>query len=1480
MPTLGELNFKDPSLDVQLKKDDNDDIGVIRSTLSGIASGVFKIPEGAFSLGANLLDFGLGTNTSASVEKFFDTINPFDEAAEATTAGRIAELIVNIGVPGGIAFKAGKNLSKAAIAAKKNGNYFTLTGKGLADDVISEGIPKATKFNIAPISKAVEDLALNKKGKVLEYAGGAGLGGVAEGIFVGDVDKAGTLGDLLGGPTKLDRETSGTNRDKAARELANRLKFGIEGGAFTGALGVAGVGFRRLRQGPTDTGRVITDPMEKYWNKIFSYASKRGQKGKTTFEATEAIRSGLASNQRLAIDAAETINRNLEKLAPKMEKYWASEDGLKELSKKKEALNKTFVSDLDKPTYFNKQLTKTGRDSGFTLEEILSGKPLKYEKSGELVTAAEKARFVEDGFTLKFNNITDEGFKPFEEALENSKRFGKGKPIQEVKDNIRFEMDLVRNKWGDLYSSYGRLLRPEELTEFKKAFKSKINEFVDSGAKIFNDKTIGTLKIYPPSRPIIQESVDQIVKASRALGAPLTDDNALRIVERIYNNATLEKGFNLKQNSGIFFRDIPRLFTDSLAGAIDDASKLTTYQKTATGRTLGANLSSIKDVKLPDGSIFERRKLLENLIGKSKDGLNTIITGTERIANLVVRNEVNNEIVKNSLKQKKLVDEWLQSVDEIGEAATVNKLGARPVAPTVVDNSYEAEKYFGGTKGIMGTGGERSTGDFVQMNFDSDLAPIKGLKSIGDETIEVANESARLTNNLDGKFALTGNADALVRGDITQDSKLLGYSIYRNLILYPKAGAQLAKTVLGPVTHMRNFLSAAAFAGANGVLLNNEFGALKKAWNSSMGPALAPIKLGKEATPEAKAFYNKLLNLGVVNSNVTLGDVTRLMKDVRFGEFDFQGRTLNNIMSLMARGKKFAQDAYTAEDDFWKIFTWLGEKTRIDKAFRDMADNNQLAKGEDIIQVMDDGTLKNLGKLNDEWIENRAADLVKNNVPNYAYVSDFVKGLRQYPVGNFVSFPAEIMRTSTNIIDTALEEINFTIQLPKRGADGQFIKIKPLRSVGLQRLRGMALTTAIVPTGIATASEMLYDVSKDEIEALRRYVPSWSKNSTLVPIRNKDGKLSYVDFSRMNAYDLLLRPIQSVINSVESGNTDRKGIMKDFIAGMSEATKELASPFIESSLWVSALQDVLPTQILGRGGLDSEGRRIWNPNDAPGNKIYAILGNLVEALAPLNANQLNRLFKSALPQDSMLSLDKYGRRYDLGKELAGMVGLRAIDVKPESGIKYKINQFQKDVRNSRSLFTGKLLKGGPVSAEELVDAYINANRALYETNRSLYKDVEAAKVLGLSGDSIEAIMDERGVGKTYEAFENGEFRPYNVSNAVKELFEINAAQINAPDPMQQAEDVIDRIQEVLESTSITSSSFPDIENPFNKSLLPEINLGSTPVGQLPPVITGATATPNIIGGQNISLPSQQYTSLYPNDDLAAAYLDKKKSGQK
>ena len=1451
----------------------DDDIGVFRSTLSGIASGVFKIPEGIFSLGASLMDLGLGTNSAASVEKFFATINPFDEAAEATAAGRIAELIVNIGVPGGIAFKAGKNLTRQALAAKENGKYYNFLGSstkldntlggtgGLSKEVISKGVPQANRtkldkiFNVAPINKEVQELALNKKGKFLEYAGGAGLGGVAEGAFVGDVDKAGTLGDFLGGPTKLDRETGGSGREKASRDLSNRLKFGTEGGLFTAGIGLGGVGYRRLRKGPADTGRVITDPMEKYWNNLFSGLSKRGRKGSTTFEATEAVRTGLASNERLGMDAARTMEKNLESLYPKMEKYWASDDGIKELAKKKSALNTTLLDDLDNPNYYPKQLTKKGQESGFTLDEILEGGTLK-NKSGDILDQKTVDSFIEDGFTLKFNNISKDAFETssFAKELDNSKSYGKGAPVQEVKDNIRFEMNLLRNKWGDLFSSYGRMLTPQELSKFRTAAGSKIQEFMNAGSKIFKDKTSGSINILeklPPSNAIIREFSNEIERAAKTYKVTLNKNEIDTLVKETYDSAVLEKGFQLDQGSGIFFKKMPKLL-----GWTED-SLLNAYQReTGEGLKLfrkglvknldeGMNLSRIDDITLPDGSVFERGRLIKELVGKSDSGLNTAITGTNRLANLVIRNEVNQEIILNSARQKKLVDEWLTSVDEIGEAATIEKSGPRPKAPEIVDSAEDAKKYFGGVQGQLGTETQKSTGDYVQMIVNSDIAPMRGLKPLAVDDAVLKDVGEKLSNNLTGKYALTGNADALVRGDILKESTWLPYTLYKNAILYPKAGAQLAKTVLGPVTHARNFLSAMAFAGANGVLLNNEFGALKKAWNSSMGPAF-----GGKPTPQSQAFYRKLLNLGVVNSNVSQGDLNRLLKDVRFGETlgNLENKSINNIVNLMSRGKKFAQDAYTAEDDFWKIFSWVGEKARLEKSLTDIPNQKGLAFGDNVIQVLDDGTTRNLGKFNEEWLEKRAADLVKNNVPNYAYVSDFVKGLRKYPVGNFVSFPAEIMRTSTNIVETALNEMKFTLRLPQKGANGKYITVNPLASIGKQRLRGMALTTAVVPASIATGAAMLYDVSKDEIEALRRYVPKWSKNSTLIPIRNKDGKLSYIDFSRMNAYDLLLKPIQGVINSVDSGRTDNNGIMGDFVKGLAEGTKEIAEPFITGSLWVEALQDVLPTAILGRGGLKADGRRIYNPNDSEGNKLMAKMMHLIDAVAPFNASQMNRLFKASLPEGSALSFDKYGQDFKLSKELSGLVGLRAVDVEPERGIKYKINEYQKNIRNSRSLFTSKMLKGGPVSAEEIVDAYINANRALYESNKIMYKDMQAATTLGMSDSAVESIMNERGAGTAYENLSENTFKPYRVSDAVAEVFQYNADQIGFANPLIQAESVLDRIADVLDTVPMGADIFPELDNPFKVSL--GEMAGNIYNAVIPPEINN-----NFLGAANVSIPN-------------------------
>ena len=96
-------------------------VSSLGSFFAGIGSGLFKIPEGFLSIGANLIDLGAGTDTASEVEEFFAKINPFDEYAEASTAGKISEVLTNIAVPVGLVAKVASTLTKGALAAKKSG---------------------------------------------------------------------------------------------------------------------------------------------------------------------------------------------------------------------------------------------------------------------------------------------------------------------------------------------------------------------------------------------------------------------------------------------------------------------------------------------------------------------------------------------------------------------------------------------------------------------------------------------------------------------------------------------------------------------------------------------------------------------------------------------------------------------------------------------------------------------------------------------------------------------------------------------------------------------------------------------------------------------------------------------------------------------------------------------------------------------------------------------------------------------------------------------------------------------------------------------------------------------------------------------------------------------------------------------------------------------------------------------------------------
>ena len=101
-------------------------------------------------------------------------------------------------------------------------------------------------------------------------------------------------------------------------------------------------------------------------------------------------------------------------------------------------------------------------------------------------------------------------------------------------------------------------------------------------------------------------------------------------------------------------------------------------------------------------------------------------------------------------------------------------------------------------------------------------------------------------------------------------------------------------------------------------------------------------------------FYQELLELGVVNSQVQVRQVMDLLEDVEFGKVlnrvgpDYNA--FNTFMKALKKTQKFAQDAYTAEDDFWKIFTFLGEQRKITDAYKAKG----LQFGDDVVEVVTD----------------------------------------------------------------------------------------------------------------------------------------------------------------------------------------------------------------------------------------------------------------------------------------------------------------------------------------------------------------------------------------------------------------------------------------------------------------------------------------------------------------------------------------------
>ena len=77
------------TLEQSKKKEKEQEVGFFESALAGVATGLWNIPKGFVSLGAEIFDLIGDTDTAKGVEQWFDDVNPFDDEAEARTVGKI-----------------------------------------------------------------------------------------------------------------------------------------------------------------------------------------------------------------------------------------------------------------------------------------------------------------------------------------------------------------------------------------------------------------------------------------------------------------------------------------------------------------------------------------------------------------------------------------------------------------------------------------------------------------------------------------------------------------------------------------------------------------------------------------------------------------------------------------------------------------------------------------------------------------------------------------------------------------------------------------------------------------------------------------------------------------------------------------------------------------------------------------------------------------------------------------------------------------------------------------------------------------------------------------------------------------------------------------------------------------------------------------------------------------------------------------------
>ena len=1447
-----------------------DDVGFFESALAGVATGLWNIPKGFVSLGAEIFDLVGDTDTARDVEKWFDDVNPFDDEAEARTVGKITQAFTQIAPLAVSGFALGaKAGTKIARGLTKRATLLEAQKLGFKE---GDKIARSIARKAIAARKAGKSLNLTNIGRKImgKTTGGVIGGGIGEAI-VADED-IGTLADIAKGTslepyavTMMDRSVDKEGRDEAFRRLKNRLKFGTEGALFNLGIIGAGKGIQKIRKvDPNGIDEYAPGFIERQVQKIRLGLSPQGGGSRFTLETLKGSEDTIRAIEFSALESAKELDRLSKDMIDPINNFLQKKavDGKFTEVTQKQVLerlqdilegkvNQKFIGPMPK----NKKdlLLRSDRaEQALAKIKINKGHQQLLSKTPEL---KNKIKLIDDELkeikTLEIDNQAKLLNQPRKQALLKQ-RAQLNNQLKQIDQNLKGSARIKQNIFTrDDYQVNDSLRR---LTTLMK----------ESG---IDDKTIKQLEDSVINMRLGIDNLSSVLMQ----GGKLTDDQ--------FNTFSNEIG------SYINYR----------FKAFDKLPLLQKYKVTNQIQTKAFNL--LKADKLKSYALDKKNYFAA---GPNKGQLIPLSKEAEKALDAKVNKEINDFINLKGLDVEDVLDpkfkNGVQSVTE--KAATKAETEAVSLSPDILtqriaepwqrellgvvkDPTYTFHattsrqaslafglKYMDDLNKAFSSGPNKKIFTQDEMikefgeNFEQNLDPNKFKKVEIETRPELQGLSA-----LEGKYVRAPEYDAMF--DVTSNwlnNTRVGL-MYRYMLLAPKGATQVAKTILSPFTHVRNFLSATAFAAANGAILPSLTdiqtlapkalggkGVLGDAYKLTAGRVFGTL-------PEEQARnFARYQRLGIVGTQVEAGEIARLTRDIAGGASG--AKALQKLEKLPSGVKKVfgkLQESYIAEDDFWKITTFELERNRHSSILTKLGITKDNYKA-----VLDEASPKGnyfrkkiaRKEIADEsfegFLDELSANIVRNQVPNYEFIGRTAKALRQSPFGNFIAFPLEIMRTGNNIMTQSIDEI--TSGIPE------------LKALGLRRLLAFGTTVGGIPYTLSEVFKAKNNVSDEEVQALRRFVPEWSKNSTLIPTgRDEKGNLKYTDASYSLAYDFLIRPYQAVTNAMAQTDGSNESLKEALGKGITDSMVEIMRPFTEESIFIAGLVDSTIRRGVGR-----DGRRVWSEQDDPMLKIGKGVLHVGESLLPGSLPQLKRIGQAVTGKTA-----KYGDLYKLEDELPGIFGFRSVTSDPAKALTFMTTDFVRDLKGADNLFTAPLLRGGRVTKKDIINSYKYSQAQRFSILKDMYKNIDAARTLGVSNSVINRKVKRRGVRKdVFDQLMRGKFTPTRPSDFfIKRLAEINR-DLNKKEGVQIRNPYLEALPElnkiVLDNRN---TSLLDDEIKFYEDLEP-------PVIQQESRIT--TPNLNVPTGTIVrdQAPTKELTNinrfaqLFPGDSLGQAIIQK------